>query len=84
MQDVSHFRARLRELRKEAGLSQAALAEKAGLAQATIAQWETGRKEPLWANVIALARALGIPSTDFEQPSEGDGKVRRGRPRVKV
>lgn len=65
------FGARLKALRAEAGLSQAELAEKAGMHQFGVAKLEQGQREPSWATVIALAKALGVDCTAFTKPTKG-------------
>ena len=50
----------LRELRQQAGLSQEALADKAGLHRTYISQLERGLKSPTVDVLDALARALGV------------------------
>jgi transcriptional regulator with XRE-family HTH domain len=55
----------LRRLRLRAGLSQEALAERAGLSQAAIGALEQGlRRRPRPHTVSALAAALGLPPTE--------------------
>lgn len=44
---MNKFSKRLKLLRKEMGLTQAELAEKLGLKQATIAKWEKGGTDSL-------------------------------------
>jgi transcriptional regulator with XRE-family HTH domain len=61
------FSGMLRELRKQAGLSQEALARKANLSLATITKLEQGRVQPSWETVKALAEALGTSCQAFEQ-----------------
>jgi transcriptional regulator with XRE-family HTH domain len=51
---------RVREHRKAAGLTQAALAERAGLAFETISRIESGREPPSLRSAISLAEALGV------------------------
>lgn len=63
------FDSRLRALRKAAGLSQAELADKTGLNRFGVAKLEQGQREPGWATVIALARALGVTPNDFLPPA---------------
>lgn len=46
----------IREARRQAGLSQAALAARAGTSQATLSAYESGRKQP---SVETLSRILG-------------------------
>jgi transcriptional regulator with XRE-family HTH domain len=83
-QKVSGFGFRLRELREAASLSQEALAQRAGMHRFGIAKLERGEREPVWATVRALARALGVSCSAFESdsdaPTEGPPKP-RGRPR---
>lgn len=68
-------------LRKEKGLSQSELSKIFDVAQNTLSQWETGRRDPDTATVARLARffnvptdyLLGIdspPSSDIKQPQE--------------
>jgi transcriptional regulator with XRE-family HTH domain len=49
---------RLRELRRAAGLSQEALAKKAGVTTSVLQCWERGRNAPRLAAAIRLAKAL--------------------------
>jgi len=50
----------VRELREEAELSQAALAERADLPEATIALIENAGQDPLWGDIRRVAQALGV------------------------
>jgi transcriptional regulator with XRE-family HTH domain len=54
------FKERLKRMRVEAGLTQAALAARAGLASATIGHLETGKRSPAWETVQRLCNALGV------------------------
>jgi len=49
----------LREARRRAGLSQAALAERAGTSQATLSAYERGRKHPSVETFSRLLAAAG-------------------------
>lgn len=72
------FGPRLRELRLEAGLTQKQLAEKAGVSQNGVSQWEDGSREPGWYAVLALAEALGVSCAAFAEPSaKGRAKPRK-------
>ena len=53
---------RIKQLRADAGQSQAGLAEKIGVTPAAVAQWESGRAQPSWKRwqQIVRAEALGI------------------------
>jgi transcriptional regulator with XRE-family HTH domain len=75
---VETFASRLRQLRDQAGWSQAELARRAGLHREGVGQLERGVREPAWATVQALARALEIEVTAFViEP----GKRPRGKKR---
>jgi transcriptional regulator with XRE-family HTH domain len=50
----------IRQLRRAAGLTQAALAAKAGTSQSTIAAYESGSKQPNWSTIERLAAAVGL------------------------
>ncbi len=52
---------RLKRLRQEAGLSQEALAAKAGVSRVTIARLEAGEQDPHYETLHALAQGLGLP-----------------------
>lgn len=51
---------RIKELRQQARLTQAALAEKCGWEQARISHYETGRSEPRYQELKTIAAALGV------------------------
>lgn len=53
--------ARIRELRGAAGLTQEALAERAGSKVETISRIETAASVPDLDSLVRLARALGLP-----------------------
>ena len=55
---------RIQELRKQMGLTQDALAERAGMTSQTISTAELGKKALRPGNIIKLSRALGV-STDY-------------------
>ena len=60
---------RITEERHDAGLTQEALAEKAGLPQSHISRLETGKHSPSRATIEKIAAALGKPVSAFD-PSE--------------
>jgi transcriptional regulator with XRE-family HTH domain len=51
----------LKEAREAKGLSQSALAEKAGLPLRSLQNWEQGRRVPRLPEVVKLAKAVGAP-----------------------
>ncbi len=80
--DVANFAARLRELRIASGKSQAEIAEEAGTSVRSLSKLETGKQEPTWPIVVALAKVLGVECTEFlETPTTKQDAPRRGRPR---
>jgi transcriptional regulator with XRE-family HTH domain len=71
--------AELERLREAAGLSQPGLAELAGMNQYGVAKLEQGVREPTWATVQALARALGVDCTAFQDEAAPPAKGNRKR-----
>jgi len=76
--------ARLAALRRDAGLTQAELADQVGEPQQNIALWEQSAKPPRADAIPKLAKALGVTIEDFftqkppvRRPSGPAGKVRR-------
>ncbi|TCL61733.1 LexA family protein [Allofournierella massiliensis] len=68
------FPQRLKQLRKEMGLSQKSLSEHLGVTQQAVGKWETGRSSPDPATLARLAELLET-SADYllgisEQPAE--------------
>lgn len=62
------FAARLKSLRAAAKLTQAQLAERAGLHLHGLVKLERGEREPAWATVQKLAAALGVTCEAFTEP----------------
>lgn len=55
------FAERLKELRKQAHLTQVELAKRLGIGQSSYADWERGKKNPTQENLIRLAQTLNVP-----------------------
>jgi transcriptional regulator with XRE-family HTH domain len=76
--EESEFGAILKRLREEAGLSQAQLAEKAGMNVFGVAKLEQGVREPRWSTVLLLVAALGVDCNAFAgddgKPAKAKGK----------
>jgi transcriptional regulator with XRE-family HTH domain len=70
------FAFHLKRLRGAAGLSQAELAERAGLHRMGLAKLEQGTREPSWGTVQALAKALGVSVAAF---ADEPGRKKRSR-----
>jgi transcriptional regulator with XRE-family HTH domain len=65
---------RVRDCRKQSGLTQDTVAEQAGLAEATLRAVEAGRRGPSVDSITAIAGALGVPvSTFFSDDAVADG-----------
>lgn len=62
---VREFGDRIRARRDELGLSQEALAHRAGLQRAYIGQLETGMRSPGLETLAKLARALELDAADL-------------------
>lgn len=58
------FRVRLKMLRENAGYSQYSFADKFGVSQSTVGNWEAGKREPNFSTMQRLADFFGV-SVDF-------------------
>lgn len=58
------FSERLKELRKQAQLTQVDVAEKLGISQPAYASWERGAKKPTQENLVKIAQVLNV-SVDY-------------------
>ena len=58
------FSERLKELRKQAHLTQVELAKKLGIVQSSFADWERGKKKPTQENLVKIAHILNV-SVDY-------------------
>lgn len=74
------FKDMLRELRGKAGLTQEALADKAGVPLASLRGHEQGQRVPSWASVVKLAKALGVSTDVFSDCDEVQGEPRKNAP----
>ena len=54
------FTERLKELRLKKGLTQTELGEKVGVKQNSFTNWENGKREPSFENLIKLADLLEV------------------------
>lgn len=59
------FGTRLQRLRKDRGLTQAALADQLGVSKPTVWAWEQGKARPVESRMEALAQALDVPAEDL-------------------
>ena len=58
------FSERLKDLRKQAGITQVDVAEKLGISQPAYASWERGVKKPTQENLVKIAQILNV-SVDY-------------------
>lgn len=58
------FSERLKDLRRQAGLTQVDVAEKLGISQPAYASWERGVKKPTQENLVKIAQILNV-SMDY-------------------
>jgi transcriptional regulator with XRE-family HTH domain len=63
------FGSRVRLVRRALGLTQAQLAARIGVAEATVRSWETDRAHPQPRWLRRLAKALGVSVEDLTAPS---------------
>lgn len=61
----------IKEMRKAAGLSQEAVAEKLNVTQGAISQWETGQASPMMDKLPELARILGCDVSELFEKEVG-------------
>ena len=69
---LKQFGSHIRALRERAGLSQEALAAKAGIHRTYMGGVERGERNPCLRNILRLADALGVPPAALF--AEGGGK----------
>ena len=60
-----YFGARLKALRKKAGLTQEELADVLGISYMTVRRWEAGKASPRVEDIPSIAQALGVPEADL-------------------
>ena len=58
------FAERLKELRKQANLTQVELAKRLGIGQSSYADWERGKKKPTQENLVKISQVFGV-SIDY-------------------
>ena len=60
LKEVSKLKDRIKQIRKEAGLTQEKFAERLGLKRQTIATYETGRSEPMDTIIFSICLEFNI------------------------
>ena len=66
------FATKLKQLRESSGLTQAGLAQRAGLSLGIVRDYEQGRKEPALRSAFKLAEALGVDCSAFKDCIDAD------------
>lgn len=72
----------LERVRQRAGLSQEALAARAGTSRPTLSAYEHGRKSPTLATVERILNSAGFELVAEPKPQFSERPMRRGRPIV--
>jgi len=66
-------------IRREMGMTQGEVGERAGLAASYVSRIENGHIQPTMTTLSRLAAALGVPASDIFRVSEEDGGPRTAR-----
>jgi transcriptional regulator with XRE-family HTH domain len=77
------FKENLRTLRERAGLTQAGMADRAGVPFRSYQNWELGSREPRIQSLVSLAEALGVSVDELVRKDGAPARPKRsrGRPR---
>jgi transcriptional regulator with XRE-family HTH domain len=67
----------LKQAREKAGMTQAQLAERAGLSLRTVQSWEQGRRSPVSPDFFKLVKALRVSADTFAVVTEDGPKPPR-------
>jgi transcriptional regulator with XRE-family HTH domain len=71
----------LKQLRRESGLTQIALAKAAGVGVATIRHCEYGLREPTYGTLLKLAKGLGVSLAAFDEEPKATRPVKEKEPK---
>jgi transcriptional regulator with XRE-family HTH domain len=69
---------RLKAIREKQGLTQQQLADASGMHRVQITRLEAGQHVPSWDTVQALAAALGVDCTAFQESPPAEKKKKKG------
>ncbi|HAL58780.1 MAG TPA: transcriptional regulator, partial [Sarcina sp.] len=70
----------MREARTAKGLTQAALAEQAGITSSEVGKIERGEKEPAQDVIRLMAKALGVTQKSLLEAAAGSGSASGKKP----
>ena len=62
----------IRQLREQAKLTQAQLAEKLCVSDKAVSKWETGAADPSTANLLALAKLYGVSPEELLRSAQSE------------
>lgn len=82
MQNNTELSERLRQFRKNAGLSQEQLAEALDISRQAVSKWESGTTSPDIHNIIQLGKLYGV-STDSILLGESSAPQKEEKPPVR-
>jgi UDP-N-acetylglucosamine 1-carboxyvinyltransferase len=78
---IESVAARIAELRRGAGLTQAQVAERLGMTVSNYQRIEHGLLNTSVKTLVRVANAIGVKTVDFFMPRTSSQKKKRGRPR---
>src|SRR3546814_10985831 len=76
-EELRQVGARLRDVRRERGLTLDELASRSGMSMSTLSRLESGKRQASLELLLPLTRQLGIRIDDLVQPETPDPRVRR-------
>ena len=77
MQTLLGIKWKLKACRVQAGYTQREVADKLGVTEASVINWETGKGAPSMENGLALTKLYDIPMEAMDFTKEGNAKSGR-------
>ena len=68
---------RLKRIRKEKGMTQDSVAERAGVTATSISRWENGERDPTFRDVEKIAAALGVTMEELTREQKRGTGIRK-------
>src|SRR3546814_19218663 len=75
-EELRQVGARLRDVRRERGLTLDELASRSGMSMSTLSRLESGKRQASLEMLLLLTRQLGLRIADIVQPATPDPRVR--------